>query len=106
MTIYYYDIRHSRLYLNSEEKNPELAIWADSSIGFKDMLSTILRSKQFVANDRKLHNTKDELELLFLEYIPRVFGQNTEVKKVKSIEDLPDYNWEEHIDKDLYKKNK
>lgn len=104
--IYYYNIRHSRFYYNTGQINPELAVWVDSAQGMKDMLATMLRGPFFMGRDRKQHKTKEELELFFLEYIPRVFGKSTEVKKVKSVAELPPYNWEEHVDESLYRKSK
>lgn len=97
--IYYYNIRHSRFYYDTKEKNKELAIWVDSAQGMKDMLSTMLRGPFFMGKDKKPHDTDKERQLFFLEYIPRVFGKNTEVKKVDKVEDLPEYNWEDHLEK-------
>ncbi len=71
----------------------------DSAPGMKQMLGTMLRGPIFLGNDKKHHKVKDEPEKFFLDYIPRVFGKNTEVKKVKTVEDLPSYNWEKNLEK-------
>lgn len=98
MPILYYFIRHSRFIFDTEEENPELAIWVDSAGGMKDMLSTMLRGPFFMGRDKKMHKMPEEIELFFLEFIPRVFqGGEPEIHKVKSREELPEYNWEEHI---------
>lgn len=105
MPFYYYNIRHSRFYLNTEEKNIKLAIWVDSAPGMEQMLSTMLRGPFFMGLDKKMHKMPEERCLFFTEYIPRVFkGANPEIHQVKSIEDLPDYDWEKHVNWDIYKK--
>lgn len=101
--VYYYNIRHNRFYYDTGIKNIEDAIWVDSANGMKQMLATMMKGPIFCGKDKKIHNTKEEPELFFLEYIPRVFGKSTELKKVKSTADLPPYKWEENVDWSLYK---
>lgn len=69
----------------------------------KDILATMLHGPFFMGRDKKMHKMPEERELFFLEYIPRVFGGKPEVRKVESIEDLPEYNWREHVNWGNYK---
>lgn len=86
--IYVQDILENKVFYDSEEDNLDFAIWSEGSEGFQSMLSTMLKAPKFMGRDRKLHETDKERELFFMEYIPRVFGIKTEVKKYKTLEDV------------------
>lgn len=84
---YYYEMRTGKMVFNDELKDARKAIFyiGDNSLT-KQHLDSILRHDDFMGNDGELHSIENNKKRFFTEYLPRVLGKKSEIKKSKTLE--------------------
>ncbi|MDO9044996.1 MAG: hypothetical protein Q7U35_06790 [Methanobacteriaceae archaeon] len=86
---YYYEMRTGQMVFNDEITDFRKAIFyvGDDSLIIHH-LNTIMIHDDFTGHNGEFHSIAKNKKRFFTEYIPRVLGKKSEIKKAKTMEEI------------------